>query len=59
MCAFVFKNKFKKIYNLNGSEIATPEDNKELTPEKSQESEIRLDGKYMSNGMDEQLNNIL
>ena len=59
VCTFVFKNKFKKIYNLNGSEIATPEDNKELTPEKSQESEIRLDGKFMSNGMDEQLNNIL
>lgn len=49
VCTFVFKNKFRKIYNLNGPEIPTVEDNKKLTQENLQESQIKFENDSLDN----------
>ena len=48
-CTFVFKNKFRKIDNLNGVEIPKTGDNEKFAQEKSQENRIRLDSDSLNN----------
>ena len=48
-CTFVFKNKFRKIDNLNGVEIPKTGDNEKFTQEKSPENRIRLDSDSLNN----------